>query len=26
VRQRSGEIGKGQNYAHAEGFDHIVMP
>jgi LmbE family N-acetylglucosaminyl deacetylase len=26
VRQRSGEIGKSQGYAHAEGFDHIVMP
>jgi len=25
VRQRSGEIGKSQGYAHAEGFDHIVM-
>ena len=26
VRERSGEIGKSKGYAHAEGFDHIVMP
>ena len=26
VRQRSAEIGKGQNFAYAEGFDHIVLP
>jgi LmbE family N-acetylglucosaminyl deacetylase len=26
VRQRSGEIGQSKGYAHAEGFDHIVMP
>ena len=26
VRERSGEIGKDKGYAHAEGFDHIVMP
>jgi LmbE family N-acetylglucosaminyl deacetylase len=26
VRQRSAEIGQGKGYAHAEGFDHIVMP
>ena len=26
VRQRSAEIGKGQHYAYAEGFDHILMP
>ncbi len=26
VRQRSGDIGKGQGYAYAEGFDHILMP
>ena len=26
VRQRSGEIGQGQGYAYAEGFDHILMP
>jgi LmbE family N-acetylglucosaminyl deacetylase len=25
VRQRSGEIGKAKGYAHAEGFDHVVM-
>jgi LmbE family N-acetylglucosaminyl deacetylase len=26
VRQRSAELGKSQGYAHAEAFDHIVMP
>ena len=26
VRQRSGDIGKGQGFAYAEGFDHIVLP
>jgi LmbE family N-acetylglucosaminyl deacetylase len=26
VRQRSAEIGQGRGFAHAEGFDHIVMP
>ena len=26
VRQRSAEIGKGQNFACAEGFDHILLP
>jgi LmbE family N-acetylglucosaminyl deacetylase len=26
VRQRSGEIGQAQGFAHAEGFDHIVLP
>ena len=26
VRERSGEIGKSQGYAYAEGFDHIKLP
>jgi len=26
VRQRSGEIGQAQGFAHAEGFDHILLP